>query len=199
MKYNPDIHHRCSIRLKDYDYLQEWAYFVTVCVDGWECLFGGWGVDMKEKIYLETSVISAYFDFREQFPDKKLETRKFWHNVLPKFEVFVSSVTIKELAQSPTEKGEFLKLVLGFEELKISVDVENLVEKYVKQKIFPETMRPDALHIAIASVYKMDFLVSWNQKHITRPHRRKIIREFNERYELFVPEITTPEEMLEEV
>ena len=40
MKYNPDIHHRRSIRLKDYDYSREGTYFVTICVHNRECLFG---------------------------------------------------------------------------------------------------------------------------------------------------------------
>ena len=40
MKYNPDIHHRRSIRLKRYDYSQNGAYFVTICVQNRECLFG---------------------------------------------------------------------------------------------------------------------------------------------------------------
>lgn len=40
MKYNPDIHHRRSIRLKEYDYSQAGAYFVTICVHDRECLFG---------------------------------------------------------------------------------------------------------------------------------------------------------------
>ena len=40
MKYNPDIHHRRSIRLRNYDYTQAGAYFVTICVQHRECLFG---------------------------------------------------------------------------------------------------------------------------------------------------------------
>jgi len=40
MKYNPDIHHRRSIRLKGYDYSQDGAYFVTICTQNRECLFG---------------------------------------------------------------------------------------------------------------------------------------------------------------
>src|SRR4030095_4177746 len=41
MKFNPNIHHRKSIRLKDYDYTQLGAYFVTICTQNRECLFGG--------------------------------------------------------------------------------------------------------------------------------------------------------------
>ena len=40
MKYNPDIHHRRSIRLRNYDYSQAGAYFVTICTHHRECLFG---------------------------------------------------------------------------------------------------------------------------------------------------------------
>lgn len=40
MKYNPDIYHRKSIRLKGYDYSREGAYFITICTKGTECLFG---------------------------------------------------------------------------------------------------------------------------------------------------------------
>ena len=40
MKYNPDIHHRRSIRLKGYDYSQNGAYFVTICTHNRECMFG---------------------------------------------------------------------------------------------------------------------------------------------------------------
>lgn len=154
---------------------------------------------MKEKIYLETSVISAYFDFREQFPDKKLETRKFWHNVLPKFEVFVSTVTLHELGQSgDSQTDKFLQLVKDIEELKTTPDVDRLVQMYMEEKLFPVLKRADAIHLAVVVVNKIDFLVSWNQEHITRLHRRKLIREFSERHRLFVPEITTPREMLEE-
>jgi len=40
MRYNPDIHHRRSVRLREYDYRSGGAYFVTICAHQWECLFG---------------------------------------------------------------------------------------------------------------------------------------------------------------
>jgi hypothetical protein len=40
VSYNPEKHHRCSIRLKGYNYSQAGAYFVTICINGHECLFG---------------------------------------------------------------------------------------------------------------------------------------------------------------
>src|SRR5262245_27804958 len=48
MPYNPDIHHRRSIRLRGYDYAQAGAYFVTICAQGRECLFGRIGAGAFE-------------------------------------------------------------------------------------------------------------------------------------------------------
>ncbi|BER91780.1 MAG: REP-associated tyrosine transposase [Candidatus Atribacteria bacterium] len=66
MRYHPDIHHRRSIRLKDYDYSQAGAYFITICTKNRECLFGSivngemllsaWGVIVKNE-WLRTSII----------------------------------------------------------------------------------------------------------------------------------------------
>ncbi|MFH1392470.1 MAG: hypothetical protein ABIG90_02190 [bacterium] len=54
----------------------------------------------KELIYLETSVISAYFDFKKQDPERKKITRKFFDEELPKFQVLISEVVIAELQKS---------------------------------------------------------------------------------------------------
>ena len=74
MKYNPDIHHRKSIRLKDYDYSSEGLYFITICTQNKEYLFGeivngemilnGAGL-MVEKIYKELSIYFKNINFEE--------------------------------------------------------------------------------------------------------------------------------------
>jgi hypothetical protein len=60
----------------------------------------------KEKIYLETSVISAYFDFKKQDYKLKRITRKFWRDVMNKFEMIISDVIITELNEITDEEGE---------------------------------------------------------------------------------------------
>ena len=74
MKYNPDIHHRKSIRLKGYDYSSEGLYFITICTQNKEYLFGeivngemilnGAGL-MVEKIYKELSIYFKNINFEE--------------------------------------------------------------------------------------------------------------------------------------
>ena len=69
MKYNPDIHHRRSIRLRGYDYAQNGLYFVTVCTQGRLCLFGD-VVDGVMKLNDAGLMIERwYFDLKNKFPD----------------------------------------------------------------------------------------------------------------------------------
>lgn len=65
----------------------------------------------------------------------------------------------------------------------------------MNQKIIPQSASPDAFHIAIASFYKLDFLITWNCKHLAEGHRRKQIKLFNTSAGLYVPEIVTPLEL----
>lgn len=151
----------------------------------------------KQTIYLETSAVSAYFDFKKQDPLRKAVTREFWSSVLPSYEAHIGTITILELADTaPEHKKEIFPLLEHITELRITEEIEKLADAYLSASLFPQAKRPDALHVAIASVNQIDFLVSWNQQHITRPHRAKLIQDFNASRNLFIPEITTPEELL---
>lgn len=67
MKYNPDLHHRRSIRLQGYDYINTGAYFVTVCCRNRECLFG--------KIVSEKMILNEYGKIAYNELTKTLEIR----------------------------------------------------------------------------------------------------------------------------
>ncbi|MCK4662244.1 MAG: transposase [Bacteroidales bacterium] len=71
MKYNPNIHHRRSIRLKGYDYSKAGLYFITICVQNQECLYGHMG---KDKMILNNAgrmVEKWYYELENKYPDKK--------------------------------------------------------------------------------------------------------------------------------
>lgn len=73
MKYDPDIHHRRSIRLQGYDYARNGAYFVTVCAQGRECLFGE---IVDGEMYLNDAgrmVAKWWMELPERFPDVVLD------------------------------------------------------------------------------------------------------------------------------
>jgi len=149
----------------------------------------------KETIYLDSSVPSAYFDTRVLW--RMEETQIWWHNELPKYEVFISPTVIFEISstRNETRREELLSLILNFQRCSLSSEIEEIAEGYLKQKIIPQSAALDATHIAIASFYKMDFLVTWNCKHLAEGHRRKRIKLFNTSAGLYVPEIVTPIEL----
>ena len=147
----------------------------------------------KEKIYLDTSVPSAYYDNREPF---RMElTRAWWKEELNKYEVFISAVTKTEIGRTQDEekKRQLLELIKDFFVLDITKEVEDLAEGYIKQGIISRTYAPDALHIAIVSTNKIDYLVTWNIRHLAGIHKGKRIKLFNTSAGIFVPEIVTPE------
>ena len=71
MKYNPILYHRRSIRLKGYDYSQAGLYFITICVQNRECLFGN---VVNDKTILNDAgqmVVKWYYELENKYPDKK--------------------------------------------------------------------------------------------------------------------------------
>ncbi len=151
---------------------------------------------MKESLYLDTSVPSAYYDNRVHW---RLEyTREWWVDELPGYDLFISEVVIAEIRKTEKpRRGELLELVGEFAELKLSSEIEGIAKGYVNQGVIPERYFPDALHVALASFYKIDFLVTWNCAHLAEAHRRRRVRLFNTSAGLFVPEIVTPMELVE--
>ncbi|MBM4401835.1 MAG: hypothetical protein FJ044_01160 [Candidatus Cloacimonetes bacterium] len=63
--------------------------------------------------------------------------------------------------------------------------------------IIPKSKIADAIHLAVATVNGIDYLVSWNVRHLTRPVKRKQIAEFNSKLGIYVPVISTPDDFLE--
>lgn len=128
----------------------------------------------KTKIYLDTSVISGCFD--EEF--------SYWSQLLlSNFQnksllLFISTLTKAEISDAPENvKDLFFELLeSGIEILHETEESLQLAEVYLREKILRPNYRDDARHIAIATVYDMDVLVSWNFKHIV--HYDKI-RRFN--------------------
>ncbi len=94
---------------------------------------------------------------------------------------------------------KYRELIKHVARLELTSEVEKIAEKYIKAKIIPVRFRIDALHIAVAVVYKVDYLVTWNCRHMAGAHKRKQIREFNLNQKLFLPEIVIPTEIVEEV
>ncbi len=150
----------------------------------------------KESIYLDTSVPSAYFDSR--VPWRMEITREWWCYAIQRFEIYISEIVIAEIQRTRNlkRKEDLLRLVKTFDKLELSGEVEQIAEGYIDQGIIPATYFADALHIAVASFSKIDYLITWNCDHLAHAHRRKKVRLFNASAGLFIPDIITPMELM---
>ena len=117
---------------------------------------------MAERLYLDTSVPSAYFDDRRA--ERQQQTHHFWSDALPEYDVFVSDVTVRELAATPdaARRRQLLDLVRPFSFVAVTKPVKLLAELFLEDTLVPIAKVEDAYHLAIAMVEGMDYLVSWN-------------------------------------
>lgn len=154
---------------------------------------------MKRKVYIETSVIS-YLTAR---PSKTIVgaahqqiTLSWWEQRFA-FELFVSQSVWQECAAgNPDAARNRLAALEGMAVLAVTEDMIRFAEALISERIIPAKATEDALHIAIATLHRVDFLLTWNCRHIANPVIQEKIAEFLEQQGLFLPIICTPEELL---
>ncbi|MCL6592242.1 MAG: PIN domain-containing protein [Firmicutes bacterium] len=154
----------------------------------------------RTKIYLDTSVISFYF--AEDAPEKMPITREFFDELLPqgKYEVFISSLVFEELGNT-MDDVQRLKLLRFADELKaetliLSDEVEQISRKFIDAGYIPVKYKEDAVHLAFALYHNIDYIVSWNFKHIVRPRTKDAVKIVAIMEGLKEVKILTPEEVI---
>jgi len=156
---------------------------------------------MKSKVYIETSVIS-YFASR---PSRDLiiaanqqATQEWWRTRKKDFEIFVSQLVIQEAGAGDVEAATSrLEALENIPLLDIVDDAFRLAEKLVEQKAIPEQASEDALHIALAAVHGMEYLLTWNFKHIANATLRVNVELVCRLNGFEPPIICTPLELME--
>lgn len=147
---------------------------------------------MKQSIYLETSVIGAYLDNGEPF--RRDLTIRWWEHEMFEYSPFISLLVRREFERVPEpHRTGYLKLVEPIEELELTEEVAILAEGYISRGIFHRKFIGDAMHVAFASIHKIDYLVTWNFGHLANVRKQARIRLFNTSAGFFVPNIITPE------
>src|SRR6187402_1848948 len=117
----------------------------------------------KIKVYLDTSVIGGCFD-KELISDSIILIDEIKNGIR---KGVVSDITDKEIQKAPLKVVDFYNnFKEKLEVLIIKDQIEVLAELYLKEKIISQKYRNDCLHIAYATIYEIDVLVSWNFKHI---------------------------------
>ena len=151
----------------------------------------------KPKVYLESSTISYLTARPTEEPIRKARqilTRQWWTR-RASFDLYISQTVIDEIAEGDPDAAELrLQAIQGIPFLNINRNVERLAEAFVSSGAVPEYAKADAQHIAFAAVFGMDFLITWNQKHIAAVKKKQQIEAIIEGFELKPPRLFTPEQ-----
>lgn len=155
----------------------------------------------KKKVYVETTVVSdaTALPSRDVVQlGRQIVTREWWATAPKRFDLFSSTVVAKEVRRGdPDAAQRRIDALIGFPELAVSQKELALARKLIDTKAVPVEYPDDALHIAIAAVQQMDYLVSWNFKHITNAHTIPLIEKICREEGYVCPCICTPQ-MLQE-
>jgi hypothetical protein len=151
-------------------------------------------------VYIETSIVS----YLRQRPSsqiiaaaRQVLTHRWWDHESNNYELVISQYILDEAAEGDPELSlERLNALNGIPLLKLDPKIANIATEIMSRSVLPEKAQVDALHIAVASYHKIDYLLTWNCKHIANakilPRIHKVLSDLDCK----IPMICTPEEML---
>jgi hypothetical protein len=156
---------------------------------------------MRPLVYIESSIVS-YLAAR---PSRDLIvaahqqiTWEWWDNVRPQVDCYLSPFVIQEISAGDKEAANRrLELVKNMPLLEANKEIQDMAERYYEAIDIPEKARLDSFHLAAAVWHEMDYLLSWNCKHIVSGRTIRIIERINSSLSIRTPVFCTPEELME--
>jgi hypothetical protein len=153
-----------------------------------------------ESVYLETTFIS-YLVGR---PSRDLivaghqqTTQEWWVDQRSQFDCSISQVVIDEASiGDPAEVQKRLAIIAGLPTLDVTADAESLTKAIIAAGILPPNAFPDAAHIGVATVHSVDYLLTWNCRHLANAQIARRISLVCEKLGYHMPVICTPEELM---
>lgn len=156
---------------------------------------------MKPAVYIETSVISYYTAGLSHdliVAGHQQTTQEWWETALPQLDPYVSLAVLEEIGGGdPREAEKRLAVVGGMKVLSAPREADELADAYARALGIPPESRPDAVHLALASWHGVDYLVSWNCRHIASERVRRTLAAVNREREIATPGVCTPEQLME--
>ena len=154
----------------------------------------------KPTVYIETTIVS-YLTARpssDVVQQGNVElTKRWWHGRRAEFELFTSQFVLDEAgAGDPAAAAERLAVLDELDLLAIPEEVEPLARRIVSAGALPAKARVDALHLSVATVNGMQFLLTWNCKHLANAMLRRRIEDTCRSAGYEPPAIGTPHELM---
>lgn len=157
---------------------------------------------MSETVYIETSLV-GYLTAR---PSNNLIlmanleiTRRWWEERRSQFTLYVSQVVLDEAAQGdPEMANKRLNILQDISVLELTESVQKLGLQFLTRSNLPPKASDDAIHIAAATVHRLDYLLTWNCKHIANAQIQRKLTEISLDFGYKLPTICTPYELMGE-
>jgi len=160
-------------------------------------------IAVKPRVYVEATVLShlvARPSGDEILATWQRASRQLWEDYTDRFEFVISTVVRDEIERGDAILAQQrLQFIFPLRVLEITEDAIRLVEKLLDTGAVPLNSVPDAQHIAIATVHNIEYLVSWNYKHIVNTHRRERINQVCREAGFIPTTLYTPMELMEEI
>jgi predicted nucleic acid-binding protein len=157
---------------------------------------------MKPKVYIETTIISYLTAWRSPqlvMAANQETTRSWWDDERHNFDLFVSEAVIQEASAGDAAAVQRrLAAIQELSELPITDEARQLAKELVDNTPLPEKARVDAVHIATATVNGMDYLLTWNCRHIANATLRDAMDAICQSAGYEMPIICTPLELIAE-
>lgn len=154
---------------------------------------------MAESVYMETSIFSFYHD-RRTAPSviaMREWTRQWWDNYRQRYTVVTSTAVLAELdTGNLPHRDDALAMALSLPAIPVEDEIREIVDVYIKHRVMPANPVGDALHLALASFHKFDYLLTWNCEHLANANKFGHIRRVNTLLGLHVPALVTPLELM---
>lgn len=155
----------------------------------------------KPSIYIETSIVS-YLAARQSrdlvTAACQRVTAEWWEDRRPEYDLFTSELVIAEArAGDPETAAKRLELLRGIPELAITDNVKRLAAALIAPNALPQKAQADAVHISVPALHQVEYLLTWNCRHIDNPVTKPVVRAICDTEGFSCPEICTPMEIME--
>ena len=155
---------------------------------------------MSETVYIETSILGYLTarPSRDVIVAANIEiTREWWNTRRSDFQLYSSQAVVKETSQGDVMiASQRLEILANLALLDLNQAVLNLAEQFLERSNLPAKADVDAVHIAVASVHGMDYLLTWNCRHIANAQIQGKLADISLDFGYELPILCTPYELL---
>ena len=159
-------------------------------------------ITIKPRVYIESTVVSylaARLSKNPVLVARQRASRQLWENYADRFEFVISDIVSNEVRLGDANAAQRrLEVISSLRVLEILPEVDVLGQKLLGTGAVPRNSEPDAQHIAIATVHGVEYLVSWNHKHIVNENKREHINQVCQAAGFQPTTLCTPIELMED-